>query len=121
MPGPLKTQISQITQIILYVFMLKINIENLVEIIVKEVIAELSKIGVEIDYLKEIKTGDFYNNGVQKKQEIDMSNYKTPVLTEFALESVGQDVNEIIIPKGTVFTPGARDIIKKRNFVISYN
>jgi ethanolamine utilization cobalamin adenosyltransferase len=50
-----------------------------------------------------------------------MSGFKTPILTEYALESIGQDVNEIIIPKGTVFTPGARDIIKKRNFIINYN
>ena len=100
---------------------MKINIESLVEIIVKEVIAELSKIGVELDLSKEMKTVDFSSNGKRKKQEIDMSNYKTPILTEFALESISKDVNEIIIPKGTVFTPGARDIIKKRNFIISYN
>ena len=56
-----------------------------------------------------------------QKQKIDMSSYKTPVLTENILELINKDVNEIIIPKGTVFTPGARDIIKKRNFIISYN
>jgi hypothetical protein len=100
---------------------LKINIENLVEIIVKEVIAELSKIGVELDLSKGIKTGELQVRVNQKRQEIDMSGYKTPILTEYALESIGQDVNEIIIPKGTIFTPGARDIIKKRNFIINYN
>jgi len=99
----------------------KISIENLVEIIVKEVIAELSKIGVEPDFSKEMKTGDYSNYGNRKKQEIDMSGYKTPILTEYTLETICQDVNEIIIPKGTVFTPGARDIIKKRKFIISYN
>ena len=100
---------------------MKINIESLVEIIVKEVIAELSKIGVEVEYLKEMKSGNFSRLENRKKQEIDMSGFKTPILTEYALESIGQDVNEIIIPKGTVFTPGARDIIKKRNFIINYN
>lgn len=100
---------------------LKINIENLVEIITKEVIKELLKIGVEFDFSNEIITSNLSNNGNQKKQEVDMSGYKTPILTEYALESIGRDVNEIIIPKGTVFTPGARDIIKKRNFIISYN
>ena len=100
---------------------MKINIENLVEIITKEVIKELLKIGVELDFPKEMKTGNLSNKGNQKKQEINMSGYKTPILTEYALESIGRDVNEIIIPKGTVFTPGARDIIKKRNFIISYN
>ena len=100
---------------------MKINIENLVEIITKEVIKELLKIGVELDFSKEMKAGNLSNNGNQKKQEIDMSGYKTPILTEYALESIGRDVNEIIIPKGTVFTPGARDIIKKRNVIISYN
>ncbi|MEJ2614006.1 MAG: hypothetical protein P8Z35_03525 [Ignavibacteriaceae bacterium] len=100
---------------------MKINIENLVEIIAKEVIKELLKIGVELDFSKEIKSNNLSNNGNQKKQEIDMSGYKTPILTEYILEAIEPDVNEIIIPKGTVFTPGARDIMKKRNFIISYN
>jgi hypothetical protein len=100
---------------------LKINIETLIEIIVKEVIVEFSKIGVEIEYSKETKRSDFLKVENQKKIEIDMSSYKTPILTEYTLESVSQDVNEIIIPKGTVFTPGARDVIKKRNFIINYN
>ena len=100
---------------------MKINIENLVEIITKEVIKELLKIGVELDFSKNMKSGNPVNKGNQKKLEIDMSGYKTPILTEYAAESIGQDVNEIILPKGTVFTPGARDVIKKRNFIISYN
>ncbi|MGA9291644.1 MAG: hypothetical protein WBV81_03585 [Ignavibacteriaceae bacterium] len=100
---------------------MKINIENLVEIITKEVIKELLKIGVELDFSKNPKSDNPVNKGNQKKQEIDMSGYKTPILTEFAAESIGLDVNEIILPKGTVFTPGARDVIKKRNFIISYN
>jgi hypothetical protein len=95
---------------------LKINVESLIEIIVKEVIAELLKMGVEINLsVKEEKRT--FNN----KQKIDMSNYKTPVLTENMLESIETSVNEIIVPKGTVITPGAREVLKKRNFIVSNN
>ena len=99
---------------------MKINIENLIEIVIKEVIAELTKIGVDIDFSIQGKRNNDYifNN---KKQNIDMSNYKTPILTENILESINPEVNEIVIPKGTIFTPGAWDVLKKRNFIISYN
>ena len=100
---------------------MKISIEKLVEIIVIEVVAELSKIGIEPDFSGIVKAGDLSKMKYQKKQEIDMSAYKTPILTEYILESIDQNINEIIIPKGTVFTPGAREIIKKRKFIISYN
>ena len=100
---------------------MKINIDCLIEIIVKEVIEELSRIGVDIEFSNKEKQKRFNENTNMQKQKIDMSGYKTPVLTENILELINKDVNEIIIPKGTVFTPGARDIIKKRNFIISYN
>jgi hypothetical protein len=100
---------------------MKLNIERLIEMIVREVIVELSKIGVELDFSVNEKNSSFINNNKKKQQIIDMSGYKTPILTETMLESIDKDLNEIIIPRGTVFTPGARDIIKKRNLIISYN
>ena len=100
---------------------MKLNIERLIEMIVKEVIVELSKIGVELDFSVNEKNRSFNKRNKKKQQIIDMSGYKTPILTETMLESIDKDLNEIIIPRGTVFTPGARDIIKKRNLTISHN
>jgi hypothetical protein len=97
---------------------LEINIENLIEIIVKEVITELARIGVKVNSSESIKD---LNNLKIEKQEIDMSNYKTPILTENMLESIEENVREIIVPKGTVMTPGARELLKKKNFKVSNN
>ncbi|MDR3628457.1 MAG: hypothetical protein P4L45_16550 [Ignavibacteriaceae bacterium] len=101
---------------------MKIKIEKLIEIITTEVIAELTRLGVEIDYTP---TGEKKLNTAGSRRKlceiIDLKNYKTPVLTENHLESLSPEVMEIEIPKGTIITPGARDLIKKRNLRISSN
>ncbi len=101
---------------------MKIKIEKLIEIITTEVIAELSRLGVEIDY-SSIMDKEINSNKSRKKlcEIINLENYKTPVITENNLESLSPDILEIEIPRGTIITPGARDIIKKRNLRISSN
>ncbi len=101
---------------------MKINIEKLVEIITNEVVEQLTKLGVEIDYssIKERKIISG-NNRKNLNEIINLKNYKTPVLTINQLNSLGEDILEIEVPRGTIITPGARDIIKKRNLRISSN
>jgi len=103
---------------------LKIDINKLVEIIIKEVVSELSKRGIEVDYSNSKYITSYSNKSSEVKklsQIINMEDYKTPVLTESRLESIDPGITEIVIPKGTVITPGAKDIIKKRNLIINNN
>jgi len=103
---------------------LKIDINKLVEIIIKEVVSELSKRGIEVDYSNSKYITSYSNKSSEAKklsQIINMEDYKTPVLTESRLESIDPGITEIVIPKGTVITPGAKDIIKKRNLIINNN
>jgi hypothetical protein len=95
---------------------MKISIEKLVEIIIREIIIELPKLGVEIDF---DTPKDYTGNSKEKIKEIDMSNYKTPVLTENQLLAIGKEIREIVIPEGTIITPVANEIIKKRNLIIN--
>jgi hypothetical protein len=102
----------------------KIEIEKLIEIIVREVISELLKLGEEIDF--SFKESSSYNSIASMKQNkqgqlIDMSNYKTPLLTENHLKSLDPSIGEIIVPKGTIITPGAKDIIKKQKLILNNN
>ena len=62
-------------------------------------------------------------NIIEKVQPkiIDMSNYKTPILTENHLLTLDPKINEIVVPKGTIITPGARDIIKRHKIVLNNN
>ncbi|MGA7720198.1 MAG: hypothetical protein WCA84_03395 [Ignavibacteriaceae bacterium] len=101
---------------------MKINIEKLVELITNEVVEQLTQLGVEIDYssIKERKIISG-NNRKNLNEIINLKNYKTPVLTINQLNSLGEDIWEIEVPRGTIITPGARDIIKKRNLRISSN
>ncbi|MDH7605348.1 MAG: hypothetical protein QHH13_10635 [Melioribacter sp.] len=96
--------------------MQNINLKYLVEIIVSEVLKELNKRGINI--LSEKNTVDDISN--KKVYEVDMSEYKTPILTERMLMMIDSTVSEIIIPSSTIITHGAKDIIKKRNLKINY-
>lgn len=93
-----------------------INLKYLVEIIVSEVLKELNKRGINILYEKNVND----DNTNKKVYEVDMSEYKTPILTERMLMMIDSAVSEIIIPANTIITHGARDIIKKRNLKINY-
>jgi len=91
-----------------------ISIEKIIEIVTREVINELLKNGVKI------------NDGisVEKKKvssiEIDMSLYKTPLLSESSFDTIGTEIKELIIPANTVITPGAAYEIKKREISINF-
>lgn len=103
---------------------MEINIEKLIEIIVREVITELLKRGEVIDPpLKGLKTNCSCTSIIKNKPRavIDLSNYKTPLLTEKYLAKLDKAIVEIVVPKGTIISPGAKDIIKKRNLVIINN
>ncbi len=98
---------------------MEVSIERLIELIVKEITAELSRRGIAVIPA----SGKTTSSGVRMSQKhlqemADLKNYKTPVLTENHLASLESSIREILLPKGTVVTPGARDIILKRKLII---
>jgi len=97
---------------------MKISIEELIEIVTREVIKELLKKGVKIDFDSPDENVIGSNGNVK---EIDMSGYKTPVLTENHLNEFDNGITEIIIPEKTVITPGARTVIKTKKLIITYS
>jgi hypothetical protein len=101
---------------------MEINIEKLIEIIVREVVTELLRLGVPVDKKESVAICS-ETNITEKKQYavIDMSIYKTPLLTENHLKSLDSAITEIRIPRGTIITQGAKDIIKKRNLILNNN
>lgn len=98
---------------------MEVTIEKLIELIVKEVAAELSKRGIAVIPAPEKGASLGVHVSQRHLREItDLKNYKTPVLTENHLASLEPSVREIVLPKGTVLTPGARDIVLKRKLII---
>jgi len=99
---------------------MEVKIEELVRIIVNEVIAELSKKGVAVNpHSLEKITSHSAASQTEFCETIDMKNYRSPVLTENHITMLHSNVREIIIPKGTVITPGARDAIAKRRLKVN--
>lgn len=95
---------------------MKINAERLIELIVKRVIEELSNRGVQVEFSEGTP-----GNGTGKSRGpkvIDMTGYKTPILTEHHVRSLDMQVVEIEVPANTVVTPGAKDIIRQRKLTV---
>ncbi len=98
---------------------MEVPIEKLIEIIVKEVVAELSKHGIKVSSSPAVeKSTNLASAPKQLCEIIDLKNYRSPVLTENHLLSLDSNVREIVLPKGTVITPGARDVISKRRLIL---
>ena len=91
------------------------SIEEIVELVTREVIKELLRQGVMVD--KSLTDTPGSENG-KEVLEVDMSGYNTPILTESTFHKIASETKELIVPEKTVITPGARDIIKRNQILI---
>jgi hypothetical protein len=99
---------------------LEITLEKLINLVTAEVVKELKKQGIQI-----ISSSD--NNGLRitgnslrtKSEKIDMSRYRTPVLTEIHIRRLHELTGEVIIPSNTIITPKAKEIIKEKKLIIT--
>ncbi len=93
-----------------------ISLEEIIALVVKEVILELTKRGIKIEgEISNISKIDDH----KLKVKIDMSKYKTPLLTEAHILEIDKKIKEIEVPEKTIITPSALDLIKKRNIIIT--
>jgi hypothetical protein len=93
--------------------------ENLIRVIVQEVIKELTKRNILPDPERKKKTEERDAQYVKTKVEkIDMSGYKTPILTENRIDRLHQLTGQIIVPGRTIITPKAKDKIKLKQIMI---
>lgn len=81
-----------------------------------EVAKELARQGYEVEGLEK----PIINDKVKTSLEIDMSEFKTPVLTENSFWNMDKDVTELIVPANTVISYGASREIKLRKVTIKY-
>lgn len=94
---------------------MEITIEKLVSLITAQVMKELAKQGVKVTTELEKTAQSSPIEGIRNKsQRIDMGKYKTPILTENHIRRLHELTGQIRIPKGTVVTPKARELLKER-------
>lgn len=96
---------------------MEIPIDKLVEIVVRQVLAELARRGIGVGSA----TGAAPAKAADSvRVTIDMTGYRTPVLTEDRVRSLDPRVREILVPHGTVCTIGARDAMQRKKIKMTY-
>ncbi len=102
---------------------MQITVEKIIQIVTAEVLRELKKLGVDIVSSPESVDNKFLSReaGVRTKSEIiDMSKFRTPIVTENHLRKLHDLTGEIIVPDGTIVTPKAREMIKEKHILIKF-
>lgn len=111
---------------------MKISVDQIVEIVTREVVAELQRRGVDVVgstpasrpgaapsfAAPSFASPSFVSPRAGASVEIDMSSYKTPVLTESQLTRLGPGVGTVVVPCRTVVTPGAWDLIRSKKLTL---
>jgi len=101
---------------------LGISIEKLVSLVTAEVMKELAKQGVKVTVSPEKISQSGPVVGLRNKcQRIDMSKYKTPILTENHIRKLHELTGQVRIPSGTIITPKAKELIKEKQINVVIN
>lgn len=95
---------------------MNISLEKIISLVVKEVIAELTKRGIHVDG----EVGNIPNvDKNQRKIKLELKEYKTPLLNEARILDMDLSIEEIEVPQKTIITPSAQDLIRKRKIIIT--
>ena len=104
----------------------EVSLDKLVSIVVREVVKELERSNIKVVHSVNLDVS-FSSGNVKKsiglrikKEKIDMSSYKSPVLTENHIKRLHELTGEIVIPENTIITPKARQMLKLKNVVVNY-
>lgn len=107
--------------------MSQISIEKIIEAVTLEVVKQLKQNGMTVTVDSGKVGGSVAQalmsdcGGVKNKTErIDMSNYKSPVLTEKHIDKLHELTGKIIVPCGTIITPKARESAKRKSISIVF-
>ncbi len=100
---------------------MQISLEKLIQMIADEVVKELKKQGVKVisssNQLNVVNSIDALRT---KSEKIDMSKYRTPILTENHIRHLHELTGEVIVPSGTIITPKARELIKAKGIQVKF-
>ena len=102
--------------------MTPLSIEQLITRIVQEVLRELVSQNRTITLDGQpVYIGRRASGGLIKTETIDMTPYRTPVLTGNHIERLHELTAEIRVPEGTVITPKARELIREKRLTLVFN
>jgi len=103
----------------------EVSIDTIIQQVTQEVVRQLQIKGVTItsgsgQLAKEASNvvGDRTNCIRLRTERIDLSKYKTPVLTERHIDRLHELTGKIVVPHGTIITPRARETAKRKQIFI---
>lgn len=89
------------------------DLESIVHRVTLEVWRELAKQGIALP-----TSPSALPDGAVK---IDMSRYRTPLLTERALAGLHPSAHTVVVPKGTIVTPRAKDFMREKRIGMAFD
>lgn len=103
----------------------EVSIEKIIQLVTQEVVSQLRNNGVTVT-INPAAAGRGITNALagggcslqRRTERVDMSKYKTPILTERHVGRVHELTGKIIIPRGTIVTPKARETAKRKQIFI---
>ena len=100
----------------------RVSLDTLIRTIVREVIAELKRQGVDVVGASGGEDVESAMSGPPscREQRPDLSAYKTPVLTEAHVQGLSARTEVVRVPRGTVVTPRARETLKAKRITLQF-
>ena len=98
---------------------LEISLQKLIELVTAEVVKELKKHGMQVVEASGKNASNTRMHNYQTKTErIDMSKYKSPILSENHIKQLHELTGNLIVPQGTIITPKAKELLKEKNLIV---
>jgi len=98
----------------------RVSLETLIQSVVRELVAELKRQGVEIIDGPAGRDATVGPSPARRTECPDLSGYKTPVLTEAHVQRLSVLTGAVQVPRGTVVTPKAREILKAKRILLQF-
>jgi len=98
---------------------MNISLEELINLVTTEVLKELKERGIQIEVPKQnVIIQKDTSTLLDSSKTLEITGYKTPLVTEENILKLDERIKEIIVPLKTIFTPSANDMIRKRKISI---
>ena len=100
--------------------MTTLSLEKIIQLVAREVVRELERQGVTVVSGGTPGHGSAASEDCTETEIMDMSGYRSPVLTARMLSRLRERTGAVVVPEGTVVTPRAREMIRQRSLVVRY-
>ena len=106
-----------------------VSVESIIKMVTQEVLRELARQGRVPAFGSAPAPGfapapvsgvfDEAANG-RKAERIEMGGYRTPLVSDRAIRRLHELTGAIVVPKGAILTPMAKETIRQKNIEVIY-